>query len=180
MRYRFFIIVTLLVAAVLVAGCTDEDISPIVDTLSAEPPLPGQALALVGDVTGDGIAGGTIDTIDITIALVPGARPIEMEKVTIVYADTIKTETLIPVEGYWGNPPVGCWGILNVVDQVGDQNTRIEDKEQFVIRLNPRAYLPAKRMTIIVVRAPAVTTPLTIRRFAPAEILAQGNILTPP
>ncbi len=110
MRYRFFIIVTLLVAAVFVAGCTDEDISPIVDTFSAEPPLPGQDMLLVGDVTGDGIAGGTIDTIDITIALVPGARPIEMEKVTIVYADTIKTETLIPVEGYWGNPPVGCWG----------------------------------------------------------------------
>jgi len=180
LRYQFFIIVTLLVAAVFLAGCTEEDISPIAETLSAEPPLPGQALVLVGDVTGDGLAGGTIDTIDLTITLVPGARPIDMEKVSIVYADTIKTETLIPVEGYWGNPPMGCWGILNVVDQIGDQNNRIEDKEQFVIRLNPRAYLPAKRMVVIVVRAPAVATPLTIRRFAPAEIAAQGNILTPP
>ncbi|PKG32964.1 hypothetical protein [Methanoregula sp.] len=180
MRYRFFIIVTLLVAAVFLAGCTDEEHSPIAETLSAEPALPGQALVLVGDVTGDGLAGGTIDTIDITVALVPGARPIDMEKISIVYADTIKTETLIPVEGYWGNPPQGCWGILNVVGQVGDQNSRIEDREQFVIRLNPRAYLPAKRMAVIVVRAPAVATPLTIRRFAPAEIVAQGNILTPP
>jgi hypothetical protein len=180
LRYQFFIIVTLLVAAVFLAGCTDEDLSPIAETLSAEPPLPGQALVLVGDVTGDGLAGGTIDTIDITVSLVPGSRPIDMEKISIVYADTIKTESLIPVEGYWGNPPMGCWGILNVVDQVGDQNNRIEDKEQFVIRLNPRAYLPAKRMVVIVVRAPAVTTPLTIRRFAPAEIAAQGNILTPP
>lgn len=180
MRYQFFLIVTLLVAAVFLAGCTGEDLSPIAETLSAEPPLPGQALVLVGDVTGDGLAGGTIDTLDITVSLVPGSRPIDMEKISIIYADTIKTESLIPVEGYWGNPPMGCWGILNVVDQVGDQNNRIEDKEQFVIRLNPRAYLPAKRMVVIVVRAPAVTTPLTIRRFAPAEIAAQGNILTPP
>ena len=170
----------LLVAAVFIAGCTDEDLPLNADMLSAEPPLPGQELVLIGDVTGDGLAGGTIDTIDITIALVPGARPIEMEKITIVYADTIKTESLIPVEGYWGNPPAGCWGILDVANQIGDQNTRIEDKEQFVIRLNPRAYLPAKRMVVIVVRAPSVATPLTIRRFAPAEIAAQGNILTPP
>ena len=171
---------TFLVAAVFLAGCTEEDLSPIAETLSAEPPLPGQALVLVGDVTGDGLAGGTIDTLDITVALVPGVRPIDMEKITIVYADTIKTETLIPVEGYWGNPPQGCWGILDVVNPVGDQNTRIEDRKQFVIRLNPRAYLPAKRMAIIVVRAPAVATPLTVRRFAPAEIAAQGNILSPP
>lgn len=180
MRYHVFIIITLLVAAILVAGCMDEDHPPPADSLSVEPALPGQDLVLVGDVIGEGLAGGTIDTIDITVALAPGAKSIDMEKITIVYADTIKTESLIPVEGYFGNPPMGCWGILNVVNQVGDKNTRIEDKEQFVIRLNPRAYLPAKRMAIIVIRAPAAATPLTIRRFAPPEIAAQGNILTPP
>jgi hypothetical protein len=180
LRYPIILIITLLVAAVFFAGCTDEDLPPPVDTLPAEPVLPGQELVVVGDVTGDGLAGGTIDTIDITVALAPGAKPIDMEKISIVYADTIKTESLIPVEDYWGAPPMGCWGILEVKNQVGDKNTRIEDKEQFVIRLNPRAYLPAKRMAIIVVRSPASGTPLTIRRFAPPEILAQGNILSPP
>lgn len=179
MKWKPLIIIVLIIAAVLVAGCTDDEVPPPTDSVSADPVLPGQNLVLAGDVTGEGLAGGTIDTIDITIALAPGAKPVDMEKISIVYADTIKTETLIPVEGYWGNPPQGCWGILNVKDQIGDKNTRLEDKEKFVIRLNPRAYLPANRMAIMVVRSPGSTTPLTIRRFAPPEIAAQGNILSP-
>lgn len=180
MKWKPFIIIVFIIAAVMTAGCTDEDVPLPVDSVSADPVLPGQDLILAGDVTGDGLAGGTIDTIDITIALAPGAKSVDIEKISIVYADTIKTETLIPVEGYWGNPPQGCWGVLNVIDQIGDKNSRLEDKEQFEIRLNPRAYLPANRMAIIVVRYPTATTPLTIRRFAPPEIAAQGNILTPP
>lgn len=179
MKWTPFIILIFVIAAVMIAGCTDDEVPPPTDSAPADPVLPGQNLVIIGDVTGDGLAGGTIDTIDITIALAPGAKPVDMEKLSIVYADTIKTETLIPVEGYWGNPPQGCWGILKVVDQVGDKNTRLEDKEKFVIRLNPRAYLPANRMAVIVVRSPASTTPLTIRRFAPPEIAAQGNILLP-
>lgn len=180
MKWKPFLIIVFIIAAVMIAGCTDEEVPLPMDSVSTEPALPGQNLVLSGDVTGDGLAGGTIDTIDITIALAPGVKPVDVEKISIVYADTIKTETLLPVEGYWGNPPQGCWGILSVIDQIGDKNSRLEDKEKFVIQLNPRAYLPAKRMAIIVVRSPAATTPLTIRRFAPAEIAAQGNILTPP
>lgn len=180
MRYQPIIIIAFLIAAVFLAGCTDEDQVPPTDSISVEPVLPGQELVLVGDVTGDGLAGGTIDTIDITVALAPGAKPIDMEKISIVYADTIKTETLIPVEGYRGDPPQGCWGIIGVNNEVGSPNNRLEDKEQFVIRLNPRAYLPAKRMAIIVVRPHSGSAPLTIRRFAPPEIAAHGNILTPP
>lgn len=169
-----------LIATVFLAGCTDEDQAPPMDSVSVEPILPGQELVLAGDVTGDGLAGGTIDTMDITVALAPGAKPIDMEKISIVYADTIKTETLTPVEGYRGDPPQGCWGIISVNNEVGSSNNRLEDKEQFMIRLNPRAYLPAKRMAIIVVRPPSGSPPLTIRRFAPPEIAASGNILTPP
>lgn len=180
MRYQPIIAILLLIAVVLLAGCTDEETAPPSDSVSVEPVLPGQELILIGDVTGDGLAGGTIDTIDITVALAPGVKPINMEEISIVYADTIKTETLVPVEGYRGNPPQGCWGILGVNNEVGSPNNRIEDKEQFVLRLNPRTYLPAKRMAIIVVRPPSGAVPLTIRRFAPAEIVAQGNILSPP
>ncbi len=178
-KWKPFIIIVFIIAAVMTSGCTDEDVPLPVDSVSVDPVLPGQNLVLSKDVTGDGLAGGTIDTIDITIALAPGAKSVDIEKISIVYADTIKTETLVPVEGYWGNPPQGCWGVLGVIDQIGDKNSRLEDKEQFEIRLNPRAYLPANRMAIIVVRYPGSTTPLTIRRFAPPEIAAQGNILTP-
>jgi len=181
LKWQPFIIIGLLIAAALFAGCTDDEGLPPTDSVSVEPVLPGQELVLAGDVTGNGLAKGALDTIDITIALAPGAKPVDMEKISIVYADTIKTETLIPVEGYRGDPPQGCWGILNVINEVGNSsNNRLEDKEQFVIRLNPRSYLPAKRMAIIVVRPPSGAIPLTIRRFAPPEIAADGNLLTPP
>jgi hypothetical protein len=178
-KWQFIIVTGILIAAVIAAGCTDEEVPAPLDSLSGDPVLPGQVLMATGDVTGDGIAGGTIDTITFAIGLVPGNRPVDIEKVSIVYADTIKTETLIPVEGYRGDPPQGSWGILEVINQVGDTNNQLEDKEQFVIRINPRSYLPSKRMAIIVIRPAMGTTPLTLRRFAPSEIFAQGNILSP-
>ena len=53
---------------------------------------PGQVLNVFGDVTGDGIPRGTIDTITFTVGLVPGEKSVNMENVTIVYADAIRTE----------------------------------------------------------------------------------------
>jgi archaellin len=174
--WQSLLVIGLVIAAILVAGCTDDDVT-VPELPPSDVVLPGQTMEVTGFVTGNGIAGGTIDTITFTVALVPGAQAVNMEKITIVYADTIKTETLIPVEGYHGNPPQGCWGILNVIDEVGASNNRLEDKEQFVIQINPRVYLPANRMATIVVRPPS-GTPLTFRRVAPSTILASGNVLS--
>jgi len=60
-------------------------------------------------VTGDGIPRGTIDTITFTIGLVPGENSVNVENISIVYADAIRTESLIPVEGFYGDPPQGSW-----------------------------------------------------------------------
>lgn len=177
MKLQSLLMIGMLVVVLLAAGCTDEA-PPGPPLSSVDAVLPGQVLVTSGDVTGDGIAGGTIDTITFTVGLVPGAKPVDMEKISIVYADTIKTETLVPVEGFRGDPPRGAWAILSVNNQVGDDNNRLEDQEQFVIRINPWAYLPAKRLVTIVVRTPA-GTPLTIRRFAPPTILKENNILVP-
>jgi archaellin len=176
-KWQFFIVVGMLIFVVLVAGCTEEappgPAPPATDVVQ-----PGQVLALIGDVTGDGIAGGTIDTITFTVGLLPGKGPVDMEKISIYYADTIDTESLEPVTGYRGDPPRGKWGILNVTNEIGTPNNRLDDQEQFVIRVNPWAYLPAKRMVTIVVRTPT-GTPLTIRRIAPPTILKENNILLP-
>lgn len=177
-KSKFPLLILMLVAMVLIAGCTDEDTAVPATTPALDPVLPGQVLVNAGDVTGDGIAGGTIDTITFTVGLAPGSKPVDMEKITIYYADTIKTETLLPVNGYRGNPPAGYWGIMGVNNEIGNPNNRLEDKEQFVIRINPRVYLPANRMVTIVVRSPGAVTPLTIQRIAPATILATNNILT--
>ncbi|MDD4137730.1 MAG: hypothetical protein PHT99_07570, partial [Methanoregula sp.] len=165
----------MLIVVVLVAGCSEESV-PDVTLPPADMVQPGQVFVTTGDVTGDGIAGGTIDTITFTLALVPGTGPVDMEKISIIYADTIKTETLVPVAGFRGDPPRGTWAIMEVKNQIGNDNNRMDDQEQFVIRINPWAYLPAKRLVTIVVRPPE-GTPLTFRRVAPQTILQHNNIL---
>ncbi|MFA6331450.1 MAG: hypothetical protein WCX22_00720 [Methanoregula sp.] len=175
MKWQFFLLTGILIAVVLAAGCTDEE-TPVNTLGVTNSPLPGQNLVTIGDITGDGLAGGTINTITFTVGLVPGAKMIDMEKISIIYADTIKTETLKPVEGYRGDPARGEWGILYVTNELGNPNNRLEDKEQFTISIHPWAYLPANRMVTIVVRTPD-GTPLTIRRFAPPTIIEKNNIL---
>ena len=106
MKWFTLFTVGILVIAACLAGCVDED-NP--------PPAPeqqiytqaGQPLVLYGDVTGNGQLGGelvtgTIDTITMTIGLAPGEDTVDMEKISIVYADAIRTESLIPVEEYYG------------------------------------------------------------------------------
>lgn len=178
-RWQVLFLVSLIAGIMLTAGCTEE-VPPPAPLSSPDPLLPGQSLIVSGDITGDGIAGGTIDSITIPVSLAPGKTSVDMEKVSVYYADTIRTETLLPVSGFRGDPGQGGWGILEVKNEVGNPNNRLEDKEQFVIRINPKAYLPAKRAVTIVIRAPGDINPLTIRRVAPSTILAQGNILTPP
>jgi archaeal flagellin FlaB len=174
-KWQAIFAIGILVIVVIAAGCTDEGsqvpVPPPTDAV-----LPGQALVATGDVTGDGIAGGTIDTITFTVGLAPGTGPVDMEKFSIYYADTIVTETLLPVKGFHGDPGQGEWSILRVNNQVGNANDRLEDNEQAVIRINPRAYLPANRVCTIVVMSPG-STPLTIRRIAPPVILQTNNIL---
>jgi archaeal flagellin FlaB len=176
-KNHVFLTLGILVLIVIAAGCTDEEVQAP-PPAPADTVLPGQALVAIGDVTGDGIAGGTIDTITFTLGLAPGAGPVDLEKLSIYYADTIDTESLRPIRGFYGNPATEEWGILNITNQIGSANNRLEDKEQAIIRINPHAYLPPNRIVTIVVMSPK-STPLTIRRIAPPTIQAQNNILAP-
>lgn len=175
MKWQYFFLIAVLMTAVLATGCTDET------PPSAEPVVPGvepgQVLYIVGDVTGDGIPRGTIDTITITLGLVPGAATVNMENISIFYADAVRSETLIPVEGYRGDPPQGCWGILGVQGELGGANNRMEYEEKFVIRINPRAPLVPRQLITISVKAEG-GNPLIIRRLSPATIIKENNILT--
>ena len=114
----------ILVAAVIAAGCTDEE-NPVPVLPAADAILPGQVLVNIGNVTGNGIPRGTIDTITFTVGLVPGEKSVNVENISIVYADAIRTESLIPVEGFYGDPPQGSWGILEVQNEVGSPNNRL-------------------------------------------------------
>ncbi len=167
----------ILIAAVLAAGCTDEE-SPGMEPSSGSAVLPGQVLVNIGDVTGDGIPQGTIDTITFTIGLAPGEKTVNMENISVVYADAVRSESLIPVEGFRTDPPQGYWGILEVQNEVGNTNNRLEYEERFVIRINPRAPLVPQQFITIIVKPPS-GPPLTIRRISPPTIIKENNILIP-
>lgn len=180
MKWQILIALGLIACLLVSAGCTDEESPPPAPLASADPVLPGQSMIVSGEVTGDGIAGGTIDTITIPVSLAPGKTSVDMEKLSVYYADTLRTETLLPVSGFRGDPGQGGWGIIAVNNEVGNPNNRLEDKEQFLLRINPKTYLPANRAVTIAIRAPGDVNPLMIRRIAPPTIIAEGNILKVP
>lgn len=169
---------------ILVAGCTDTptEIQPP-QTLSTLPvPASGAQdiplLQLFGDTTGKGIPGGTIDTITFTIGLTDIYKSVDIEQLTIVYADAIRTETLRPVEGFHGDPQKGFWSITSVENEVGDPNNRLDNEERFVITINPKAPLVPRQILTIDIK-PQNGDSLTIRRVSPPSIF-EDNILLPP
>lgn len=175
-------IAIILVALVLVGACT-EDTAPAQPAEQRSPAQPGQPLVAIGDITGVGHLGGvlvsgTIDTITFKVGLVPGEKSINMENVTIIYADAIRTETLVPIEGYRGYPPQGAWGIIEVKNEIRTPNNRLDDNEQFIIQINPKAPLVPRQLITIAVQPPFKKS-LILRRIAPSTIMAENNILTP-
>jgi archaellin len=182
-KWQSFLVMVILAASILAAGCTDEGATGPGPAVPGDPVKPGQVLQVTGDVTGDGQLGGnlvsgTIDTITFTVGLVPGAKSVNMENISIVYADAVRTETLVPVAGFRGDPPDGSWGIMTVMNEAGKPNNRLEDQEQFVIRINPKAPLVPRQLMTISIKAPT-GSPITIRRVAPPTIMKENNLLLP-
>ena len=134
-------------------------------------------LQIVGDVTGRGIPGGTIDNITFTVGLTDIHNSVDMERLSIVYADAIRTETLRPVDGFRGDPPQGHWSIVRVDKEVGNPNNRLDNEERFTITINPKAPLVPGQFITIDIKPPNGRS-LTIRRVAPPTIRAD-NILLP-
>jgi hypothetical protein len=178
-KWFFVFLAIVLVSGVLATGCLGEDPSiPVPVAMRSQANLqPGQVLQVFGDVTGLGIPRGTVDTITFTIGLTPDVKTMDMEKLAIVYADAIRTETISPMEGFRGNPPPGTWGILSVQNEVGNPNNRIEYEEHFVIRVNPKAPIVPNQVITILLKPPT-GNPSSIRRITPTTVMAE-NLLLP-
>jgi len=181
MRQYVFLTIVLIII-ILTAGCTDTsaDVPPLptMITLPVRSNNPQEILQSFGEVTGQGIPGGTIDTITFKVGLIDNYKSVNMENLTVIYADAIKTESLRPVEGYRGDPPKGFWSITSVENEVGDPNNRLDNEEQFVIHINPKAPLVPRQIITLEIKPPNGHT-LTIRRVAPSTI-QEDNILLPP
>ena len=172
-----------LILLILSAGCIDTPSeSPPLPTMSTFP-VPGgnpdniPLLQLFGNVTGQGIPGGTIDKITFTIGLTDIHKSVDMERLAIVYADAIRTETLYPVDGFHGDPQKGFWSIVRVDNEIGNPNNRLDNEERFTITINPKAPLVPGQFIYIDIK-PTNGRSLTIRRVAPPTIMAD-NILLP-
>jgi archaellin len=171
----------IMILSVLAAGCfTTSTEPPPVPTMSTLP-IPGvtsnppQILQSIGEVIGQGTPGGIIDAVTLTVGLADLSKPINMEKLRVIYSDVVWTEYIQPVTGFWGEPPQGYWSIIRVENETGGPNNLLESGEQFVIRINPKApIVPTQLITIQMI--PAGGTPIAIRRVAPKTIRAE-NIL---
>jgi archaellin len=175
------ILAAAIVACVILAGCTDDEPAAPPETVSGGASSPGSLIMAVGNITGQGVIlqgvpRGTIDTITFTVGLAPGTKSLDLNGTTIAYADSVRTEILTPVEGYFGTPPPGSWGVIDTVNQLGLQNLRLDYDEQFVIRINPKAPVIADQLFTVSVKPPE-GRPLLIRLIAPPDIGEQDNIL---
>jgi archaellin len=174
------ILTLFMVLCLISAGCTSEDTTAPAP-MAGSPPQKWVLIQNFGNVTGQGVIlqgvpRGTIDTITLTIGLAPGVKTADLNNMTIVYADAVRTEVLTPVEGYRGDPPQGYWGITDTVNELGSQNMRLDFDKQFVIQINPRApVVPNQVMTISI--KPTEGKPLVLRRVAPSTIEVNDNIL---
>ena len=170
----------LLTLAVLLAGCTGT---------AAQAPLPtqpvsfqpGQVLQAIGDVTGNGfmpagVPRGTIDTVTFTIGLVPGIKSVNLDNLTVIYADAVHTLTLTPVDGLTGMPGKGQWGITGFKNQPGKPNHRLDYEKQATIAVSLKDYIVPGELFKIIVK-PAEGPALTIIRVAPQPIVAGVNVL---
>lgn len=176
MKWHCLVVVVVLAAVVCTAACTDES-TPAPEPEPRSPALPGQQMVMIGGVTGEGTHPGTIDFVTFRVGLVPGEASLNMENISIVYADAVRSETLTALPGLRGVPPQGSWGVLDVVNEEGINN-RLEYDEQFLLELNPKAPLVPRQFITIVIRPPS-GTPMTIRRVAPPSVLPGPNLLEP-
>lgn len=175
-----WVVALILIVGIIAAGCTDEE-PPAPAPVGGSAPQPGVLIKLIGNVTGQGVIlqgvpRGTIDTITFTIGLVPGIKTLEMDNMTIAYADAIRSEIITPVEGYRGNPPPGYWGVVDTVNELGMPNMRLDYEEQLVIRVNPKAPVVSDQVVTLSVK-PKEGKPLIIRLVAPSAIAENDNIL---
>ncbi len=174
------ILALFLVSCIFFTGCMNEN-TPAPGLVGGGIPQEGVPIQNIGDVTGQGIIlqgvpRGTVDTITFAIGLAPGVKTVDMNNLTIAYADAVRTEILKPVEGYRGNPPPGYWGILTVVNEAGNPNMRLDYNERFIIRINPKAAIVPNQVITISVK-PSEGRPLIMRRVVPSTIFENDNIL---
>jgi archaeal flagellin FlaB len=133
---------------------------------------------LLGDVYGIVLppALGEINYLNFTLGLAPGGMPIDMTKLTMVFANQSVRNELAKdtgVNGFTENPGQNMWGIQRDIN--GNGNQLLESGEQMEIRVHLKEDVP--NMGVITARdvftleiKPIVGPALSIARTAPGGI----------
>jgi flagellin FlaB len=122
-----------------------------------------------------GTGGKQIDYVNFTLGLAPGGMPIDMTKVTMVFANQSVRQDIgqpIPPLPFNTNtaPPAGNWSIAKVTN--GNTNSYLESGEQFdiVVHLIESTASIAPRDQFTLEIKPIIGPSLSIARTAPGGV----------
>jgi flagellin FlaB len=128
------------------------------------------AIEIVGNVYGEGTAGGSIDTINFSIGLAAGATPVDIQKTVMTFSTNSTIEQLGFSSGTEvANPAAGNWSISHQENSLGNKNMVLDNGEQFTITVKPKNSLSAYDSFNIDIK-PAVGAALALHRTVPAYV----------
>lgn len=126
------------------------------------------SLEVVGDVLGTG-SGGTISSVNLTLALAEGATPVNMDDLTVTYSDSATLKTLAKTADMNTMPATGAWSVGSTINNNGAANKILDPGEVFVLVIKPPAPLgPNQKFSIDI--KPPIGAPLVLSRTTPNTI----------
>ena len=130
-------------------------------------------IEILGDVYGRGSGTSSIVGINFTIGLAAGGTPVDMQRITLVMANSSSRYELtqfVPATGMTGGTPqAGFWTVVGVYN--GDQSTMLETGEQADISVAlPATNYIVKNDVFNLEIQPDVGAALGIKRKGPSAI----------
>ena len=129
-------------------------------------------LEIIGNVYGIGSDNTKITSVNFTIALAPGATPVDFSNVVLTYSNASTLETLTQTQSptYPVEPTgPGFWAVTKVNNDVGTNNKLLEAGEQFEVSALPSNPIVSNDKFTLEVK-PGVGAAFDITRTAPAGL----------
>lgn len=127
-----------------------------------------ETLELVGNTYGKG-SGGKITTVTFSVALAPGAAPVDFDDVDVVLTTENGADTINYYSGSTSTPSAGTWAISEKINSAGSMDNDLESGEMFNVAVSPSTPIYANDKFSIELKPPSGSS-LAISRTAPGSI----------
>jgi archaellin len=129
-------------------------------------------IAILGDVYGRNITRGgqaAIGYLNFTIGLAAGADEIDIDRISLVYANASYRDDLYETSNWSQSPPAGYWTVISFRN--GDTDGLLEPGEQIDVGVQLRSghYIVMNDPFTVEV-SPGTGSTLTIKRKGPASV----------